>query len=222
MTDLLSPLLQLLDLGGPVVALLSLMSVCALAAIFWKLWQFRAAGVGYHRALEAALANWDEGQRARAAEALAAAPSHVAPVLRAAVLARRTPDEDARVDAMVEAALTRLERGFRLLDAIAQTAPLLGLFGTVLGMIEAFRALQGAGAAVDPSLLAGGIWVALLTTAIGLGVAMPTGLALTWFESRVARERLWLDGALARARAPLAARPDDAAAPRRAVAVHAG
>ena len=62
-----------------------------------------------------------------------------------------------------------LEGGFRLLDTIGQTAPLLGLFGTVLGMIDAFQALQEAGQAVDPSLLAGGIWVALLTTAAGAG-----------------------------------------------------
>ena len=75
-------------------------------------------------------------------------------------------------------------------------APLLGLFGTVLGMIDAFRALQAAGDAVDPSVLAGGIWVALLTTAAGLGVAMPTSLALTFFESRAARERARIDLAL--------------------------
>ena len=58
----------------------------------------------------------------------------------------------------------------------------MGLFGTVLGMIDAFRALQAAGDAVDPSVLAGGIWVALLTTAAGLGVAMPTSLALTFLR----------------------------------------
>lgn len=50
----------------------------------------------------------------------------------------------------------RLESGFRLLDSVAQLAPLLGLFGTVLGMISAFQALQAAGAQVDPSVLAGG------------------------------------------------------------------
>ena len=71
-------------------------------------------------------------------------------------------------------------------------------------MIEAFQAMQGAGTSVDPSVLAGGIWVALLTTAVGLAVAIPTGLMLTWFEARVAVERLWLAGALARVRAPSA------------------
>lgn len=60
-------------------------------------------------------------------------------------------------------------------------------------MIEAFQALQGAGNAVDPSLLAGGIWVALLTTAVGLAVAMPVSLVLTWFETRLENERVAIE-----------------------------
>jgi len=85
----------------------------------------------------------------------------------------------------------------RLLDSVAQLAPLLGLFGTVLGMIEAFQSLQQAGSQVDPSLLAGGIWVALLTTAVGLAVAMPTSLVLSWFESRMDNERVTAERAIA-------------------------
>ena len=72
----------------------------------------------------------------------------------------------------------------------------MGLFGTVLGMIDAFRALQNAGTSVDPSLLAGGIWVALLTTAAGLAVAMPTSLILNWFEARMRRDRVFANRAL--------------------------
>ena len=91
------------------------------------------------------------------------------------------------------AACTICNAGFRALDAIAQVAPLLGLFGTVLGMIEAFQKLQEAGNSVDPSLLAGGIWVALLTTACGLAVAMPVSLLLTWFETRIENERVAIE-----------------------------
>ena len=83
-----------------------------------------------------------------------------------------------------------LEKGVRFLDNVTQFSPLLGLLGTVIGMIEAFQALQGAGSQVDPSALAGGIWVALLTTAAGLAVTMPTGMALSWFEDRIDAERL--------------------------------
>src|SRR5690606_10358075 len=94
-------------------------------------------------------------------------------------------DIEEEVQRIATERLHALQKGFRALDAVAQVAPLLGLFGTVLGMIEAFRQLQGAGSAVDPSLLAGGIWVALLTTAVGLAVAMPVSLVLTWFETRL-------------------------------------
>ena len=99
-------------------------------------------------------------------------------------------DATPRLEAEAEMRFARLERGFRYLDSVAQLAPLLGLFGTVLGMIEAFQALQDAGSQVDPSILAGGIWVALLTTAVGLVVAMPTSIVLNWFEARMDNERV--------------------------------
>lgn len=221
MNAILDPILGLIALGGPVVAVLGVMSVGSLATVLWKLWQFRKAGVGRRRGLDAALADWDAGATGRAATALGLERSYLAPVVRAAIAAGQGPEQAARVDAEAEAALGSLERGFRLLDSIAQTAPLLGLFGTVLGMIDAFRSLQTAGAAVDPSILAGGIWVALLTTAVGLGVAMPTGLALTWFEARVAAERMWTERALARIRAPGMA-GQVRSAPHAVVAAHGG
>ncbi|MGB1092793.1 MAG: MotA/TolQ/ExbB proton channel family protein, partial [Oceanobacter sp.] len=59
-----------------------------------------------------------------------------------------------------------------------------GLFGTVLGMIEAFKAMEAAGAQVDPSVLSGGIWQALLTTAYGLAVAIPVSLIHSLFERK--------------------------------------
>jgi biopolymer transport protein ExbB len=211
MTPVLAPVFDLVALGGPVVGLLGLMSVVALAAVLWKIWQFWSAGIGRHGAVETALSAWDAGRAADAEGAVSAGPDYLRSLLSAAFAAPEGREAAERVDAMAEAALGRLESGFRLLDAIAQTAPLLGLFGTVIGMIEAFQALQGAGSSVDPSILAGGIWVALLTTAVGLAVAMPTGLALTWFESRVARERLWLEGALARIRSPQATAPRSSA-----------
>jgi biopolymer transport protein ExbB len=204
MTPLMSDQLrEMLGLGGPVVWILILLSVIALATVFIKLWQFWRGGLGLHAPLDEALGLWDAGQATQARARLDTARSALAPVVASALTADRTPAAADRVDALAEAALAQLEGGFRLLDAISQTAPLLGLFGTVLGMIEAFQAMQGAGTSVDPSVLAGGIWVALLTTAVGLAVAIPTGLMLTWFEARVADERQWIAGALARARSPL-------------------
>ncbi|MCX7645793.1 MAG: MotA/TolQ/ExbB proton channel family protein [Rhodobacteraceae bacterium] len=199
-------LLALLDLGGWVVGLILALSVLSLAVILWKLVQFRAAGVGRHGPLDAALAAWDAGQAARARALAEAAPHHLGPVLVLALGAGAAARE--RLHALAEIRLARLESGFRLLDAVAQIAPLLGLFGTVLGMIDAFRAMQAAGQDVDPSILAGGIWVALLTTAAGLAVAMPVSAVLSWLESRAAAERRLAEALIEGALAPgLAAAP---------------
>ncbi|MBO9445909.1 MotA/TolQ/ExbB proton channel family protein [Ruegeria sp. R14_0] len=187
---------EILDLGGPVVAILIAMSVVTLSVTLYKFWQFAASGVGRHRVLSEALAAWDAGDAQTARARLAQSRSYLAPLVQVAMEAPDTPGLDQRLDAEAGLALAGLERGFRLLDTVAQLAPLLGLFGTVLGMIEAFQSLQSAGSSVDPSLLAGGIWVALLTTAVGLAVAMPTSMVLSWFESRTARERVFADKAL--------------------------
>jgi biopolymer transport protein ExbB len=81
---------------------------------------------------------------------------------------------------------------------ISTIAPLLGLLGTVLGMIAAFQALQTSGAQADASVLAGGIWEALLTTAAGMAVAIPAALALAWFEAVIDRVASDLEDLLAR------------------------
>ncbi|MEO9683633.1 MAG: MotA/TolQ/ExbB proton channel family protein [Tateyamaria sp.] len=183
-------------LGGPVVAILFVMSVLTLAVTLYKIWQFYSSRVGHHRFLSQALNAWDQGDKVGAHAQLAKSRSYLAPILDAAMGNADRPGIDTRLDAEAGLALARLERGFRLLDTIAQIAPLLGLFGTVLGMIDAFQGLQEGGSSVDPSLLAGGIWVALLTTAVGLAVAMPTSMVLAWLESRTARERVFADKAL--------------------------
>lgn len=180
-------LIRIYDLGGPVVLLLCALSVIVMTVVLYKLWQFSAAGVGRHAALREAVAHWDAGQRGEARHSLERSRSYLRPVLAMAFDGQRDAE---RLEAEAETRFARLERGFRLLDSIAQLAPLLGLFGTVLGMIAAFQALQEAGSQVDPSILAGGIWVALLTTAVGLAVAMPTAVVLSWFEARMDAERV--------------------------------
>ncbi|WP_371156889.1 MotA/TolQ/ExbB proton channel family protein [Jannaschia sp. 2305UL9-9] len=192
-------------LGGPVVMVLIFMSVGALTVVIWKAGQFIALGVHRHGALDRALHARDAGSVDIADGELNSSRSHLAPVLRAALVAG--PDADtplrARIAADAEKRLERLTSGLGVLEAIAQGAPLIGLLGTVLGMIDAFRALQEAGAAVDPSILAGGIWVALLTTATGLVVAIPTQMALAWLEGRATQDRAYIASALPRMLRPL-------------------
>lgn len=79
--------------------------------------------------------------------------------------------------------LNKLEKGFRTLSFLGNTAPLLGLLGTIIGMIKAFMVIEQAGGQVDAQALAGGIWEAMLTTGVGLAVAIPILLLLHLLES---------------------------------------
>jgi biopolymer transport protein ExbB len=81
--------------------------------------------------------------------------------------------------------LEEMERRLPILSVTAQVAPLLGLLGTVVGMIRAFLAVERMAGRVEPSVLAGGIWEALITTAFGLSIAIPSLLFYYYFESRV-------------------------------------
>jgi biopolymer transport protein ExbB len=77
-----------------------------------------------------------------------------------------------------------LERGLVILATVANVAPLMGFLGTVAGMIMAFASIEAANS-VDPALVAGGIKVALLTTATGLAIAIPVNIAYNYFVTRI-------------------------------------
>ncbi len=98
----------------------------------------------------------------------------------------RTP-EDVR-EAIEETAAFEvpfLERYLGILATIATVTPLLGLLGTVTGLIRAFMVIQMKGGLVNPADLAGGIWEALITTVAGLSVAIPTYVAYNYYVNRV-------------------------------------
>ncbi len=78
--------------------------------------------------------------------------------------------------------IAKLDRRLRALEVMAVITPLLGLLGTVTGMMQAFHKVSAAPGAVSPALLAGGIWEALLTTAAGLTVAIPLLIFLHYFD----------------------------------------
>lgn len=81
----------------------------------------------------------------------------------------------------------KMEVSLKGLATVAALAPLLGLLGTVIGMIRAFMVIEGQGSNVSPALLAGGIWEALLTTAAGLTVAIPCLMFHNLFQGRIER-----------------------------------
>lgn len=203
---------DLLARGGPVIWALAALSVAALAIALWKLWRLARAGAWRRARAERAIAAWAAGDAAAARVALRGARGYLARLAGAAIEAlaehgfdeERAREETARV---ARALLAEAAAGLRALELIAMIAPLLGLLGTVLGMIEAFQALEAAGARADAATLAGGIWEALLTTAAGMAVAIPAWAALTWFDSVVERLRHDMEDMASRifTRAPSAA-----------------
>jgi biopolymer transport protein ExbB len=193
--QVLSQVAALIDLGGPVVAVLLVGSILAVAVAAYKLWVFWEEGIWRGHKLSSLDVATLSRDRGFAAQTLLACLN----ARRAGVSAEELRE---RAIPRLESGFGRLSAGLRLLDLISQVAPLLGLFGTVLGMISAFRALQDSGASADPTILAGGIWVALVTTAAGLVVAMPASMVLSWFDGRVESFRRLTDELLEEALNP--------------------
>jgi biopolymer transport protein ExbB len=129
-------------------------------------------------------------KRGNVVEAIAICDATAGPVARlvkAAILAREQGRDRVR-EAVEEAGLTevpRLEEKLNLLATIAQIAPLLGLFGTVLGFIDVFGQIEQAGLYAHIQLLAHGVWKALICAAGGIAVAIPAHAGYNYLVSRV-------------------------------------
>ena len=181
--------------GGPIVWAIGALSVITLATIIWKALALARIGAwSGGAATTKAVDAWQSGDDAAAMEMVARRGSARARVAKSAFEALKAPgfaveDAEREITRVAKGRLTAARSGLKLLELIATIAPLLGLLGTVVGMIAAFQALQEAGARADPATLAGGIWEALLTTAAGMAVAIPATMALTYFESVVERLR---------------------------------
>lgn len=190
--------LDFLLLGGPAIWAIAALSVIAVAIILWKTWRLALIGAWSKGRARDAVAAMRAGNTDQALSIVDGRRGVRSRVVAAAMRAQATmPEPAAREETtrVAKAELADARSGLRGLELISTIAPLLGLLGTVLGMIAAFQALQAAGARADPSALAGGIWEALLTTAAGMAVAIPASAALTWFESVIDRLRLDMEDA---------------------------
>ena len=180
-----------IELGGPVVSILIVMSILVVAIALLKLWQFRFVRISHRSNARRALALYTRGDVSSALELAESSRNPAAQALASAIRGQRHGLAESKIREEIlrqgSDALYTLRGWFRPLEVIATLAPLLGLFGTVLGMIEAFQQLENAGSQVNPAVLSGGIWEALLTTAVGLAVAIPTVAILNWLERRVDR-----------------------------------
>lgn len=191
------PLLSLVEAGGPVIMILIAMSLLSATVFIAKCLQLTVLGVTRHKQIQLALEHWHTNDTTSALKTLSKTRNPIARVLEVAITLRSRQELDtiAREETtrIAKRKLATVRSYLKVLEVIATLSPLLGLLGTVLGMIVAFQNLQGAGSTIDPALLSGGIWEALLTTAAGLIVAIPTIVALNWLEQRVERFKLIME-----------------------------
>ena len=204
LAEVLGAVAAALERGGPAMWAIGALSVVTVATILWKLADLARAGAFRGGArTRAAAERWQAGDAAGAAAMLRGARTARARLATAAMAAAGDPTLDqaaaeAETARAARAILSEARTGLRLLDLVTTAAPLLGLLGTVLGMIEAFRALEESGARADAAALAGGIWEALLTTASGMAVALPAAVALAWFEGVIEAMRHDMEDAATR------------------------
>lgn len=183
---------------------LAVLSIAALTVIIFKITQFRRLGVGRGHEGSVVLDDWLNGRPDEAVRKAGQGKGVIARVLLAVIQGLRARPNDpaygeelGRQAALIE--LSAMNGRMRLLEAVVQGAPMVGLLGTVIGMIDAFSALAGSGQTGDPQLLASGIWTALTTTAAGLAIALVTFFIANWLESRIDHERNEIEMAISAA-----------------------
>lgn len=177
---------------------LGALSIVMVAVALERWFGFREArkhGPGF---AEKADGLWRDGDFAALEELCAAYPGTLARSIAFLVAHREEPSEKILAEAAerTERELRGQLQRIRPLSVIATISPLIGLFGTILGMIGAFETVALMGDLGDPSLLAGDISTALLTTAGGLFVAIPALALNHFFRSRITAEALILESTL--------------------------
>ena len=184
---------ELLQQGGLAMLPIYACSVAALGLFVHKVLELRAAKTTEVAWVRAVLGHVADGELEDAQHVCRTASHPAARVVAALTGAMRERPGHAEAEAKRVASLElqRLERHVGTLSFIAQVSPLLGLLGTVIGMVDLFMGLQGADqATLAVADLASGIWTALLTTAAGLAVAVPALAAHAYLEGRIDGIRL--------------------------------
>lgn len=179
------------------VWLLLVVSMIAITMVIYKMWQLMQARPDDNVLLQPALRAWVENDYSTAITMLKKQSfSHDIVKFTMENLVG-DQDNEAVVKEEIErlsiAKLSELRSLLPALEVIGTLSPLLGLLGTVLGMINAFQAMEIAGNQVDPSVLAGGIWQALLTTALGLAIAIPVLAAFNWMDRKIQRSAILIN-----------------------------
>ncbi|MCA9472684.1 MAG: MotA/TolQ/ExbB proton channel family protein [Nitrospirales bacterium] len=156
-------------------------SVIGMTIVFERLLQFRGTGKTQEASQMVALS-----EKGKFTDALALADQHAQPLLRvlAAGIMNREELPDKAMEAAGLAELARLKRGLSVLDTIITLGPLLGLLGTIVGMIDSFGIMAESGLG-QPHAVTGGIAEALICTAAGIFVAVTTLIPYNYFHAKV-------------------------------------
>ena len=173
--------------GGPVMMVLLVISLMAAYIFFKRLLELHRAQIKSGDFLKGVFNILSRGNTVEAVSICEETPGPVAQMVRAAIL-EREKDRLSVLRAMEEAGLAeipRLEKNLGMLLTLAQAAPLCGLLGTVLGMIQAFSAMQAKAPLIHAGDLGDGMWQALITTAAGLVIGIPTHAGYNFLVSRV-------------------------------------
>ncbi len=173
-----------LERGGTVMYLILALSILGLAFILEASWKSRRSAILPKPVADALGSRSPNAVR----DVVAEGKSSIAHAILTAGYAWRNGSSEqiaAAIEEKTDELLWTLKRSARPLGIIANTAPLLGLLGTVIGIIQAFDTVARSGALGDPGALAGGISKALLTTCFGLIVAIPLLLAYHFFVGRI-------------------------------------
>ena len=178
---------KLITLGGPVMWILLVTSAMAIAVFIERVLHYHRAQINSMEFIEGIRNVLRQSNVVEAISICDATPGPVARLVKAAILSRDAGREGVR-EALEEAGLMevpRLEEKLNLVATIAQIAPLIGLFGTTLGMIDTFAIVSQDGLYSQIEDLSLGIWKALVCTAAGLGIAIPSYAAYNYLVSRV-------------------------------------
>ncbi len=184
---MIASLSALMAKGGVLMPFILLCSVIALAIFLERMIRFarlRVRGDGF---VDKMVRHLKDGKAHQAYELALATNTPMGRILAQGMTAKdqdRETLETVLVNA-TEEEVRDLSRYMHALATIGNIAPLLGLLGTVLGMIKAFMVIEQMGGKVNAAVLAGGIWEAMLTTAAGLAVALPTMVAYSYLTHRI-------------------------------------
>ncbi|MCW8908614.1 MAG: MotA/TolQ/ExbB proton channel family protein [Sedimenticola sp.] len=189
-------LAELLTRGGPVVWILACYSAIGLAIVLERSALFLRLGRLPGMVRDSLRRMLDEPELVEPVRQLR---SPEAEIITAVIAADKAGVEDLRSvgNRVRSQQLQRMEFGLRTLGILGNTAPLLGLLGTITGMIKAFMVIEQAGGKVDAQALAGGIWEAMITTGVGLAVAIPLLILLHFLEGAVERRNQSMESTIA-------------------------